>query len=195
MSESDKKHWDKITRDLVTLKNNSETMIDLAYSALLLNSSYLANVVSNMEEYVDELHIEFQKEVLKRTEVETDPSELLGIIMMGNVTERIADAASEIAEVVLRGIEPHPVLGSMIQDADETVEQIMVQEGSPVAGETLRDAQIAEETGRWVLYIRRNNNWIKPRPSTRLESGDLVIASGYKEGEADLEQLLTGSTE
>jgi len=42
LSESDRRHWEKITRELVTLKNTSEMMIDLAYSALLLNNNYLA---------------------------------------------------------------------------------------------------------------------------------------------------------
>ncbi|MBN2253946.1 MAG: hypothetical protein JW701_09620, partial [Kosmotogaceae bacterium] len=136
--------------------------------------------------------INFQQEVLSRTDEETDPKELLGIIRMGNVTERIADAANEIAEVVLRGVEPHPILGMVIQDAEETVENVIVSEDSPVAGKTLREAQIADETGMWVLYIRRNNRWMRPRPSTRLEPGDLVVASGYSEGEEDFKQLLSG---
>jgi len=192
LSEADRQHWEKITRDLVTLKDTSEMMMDLAYSALLLNSSYLAEVVMNLEEKMDELHINFQQEVLSRTDEETDPKELLGIIRMGNVTERIADAANEIAEVVLRGVEPHPILGMVIQDAEETVENVIVSENSPVAGKTLREAQIADETGMWVLYIRRNNRWMRPRPSTRLEPGDLVVASGYSEGEEDFKQLLSG---
>jgi uncharacterized protein with PhoU and TrkA domain len=195
LSEADKLHWEKITRELVTLKNTSEMMMDLAYSALLLKSSYLAQEVMELEERMDELHIDFQSEVLSRTDEETDPKELLGIIRMGNVTERIADAASEIAEVVLRGGEPHPILGMVIQDAEETVEHVTVTEESVVAGKTLREAQIADETGMWVLYIRRSNRWMRPRPSTRLEPGDLVVASGYSEGEEDFKQLITGKKE
>lgn len=195
MSDSDERHWERITRELVTLKNTSEMMMDLAYSALLLNSSYLAEEVMALEESMDELHIDFQSEVLRRTEEETDPRELLGIIRMGNVTERIADAASEIAEVVLRGGEPHPILGMVIQDAEETVEHVVISADSVVANKTLRDAQIADETGMWVLYIRRGNRWMRPRPGTRLEPGDLVVASGYSEGEEDFKQLLTGKKE
>jgi uncharacterized protein with PhoU and TrkA domain len=167
-------------------------MIDLAYSALLLNNNYLAEEVMTLEERMDALHIDFQKEVLSRTDEETDPKMLLGIIRMGNVTERIADAANEIAEVVLRGGEPHPILGMVIQDAEETVEHVVVGENSVVAGKTLKAAEIAEETGMWVLYIRRGNRWMRPRPSTRLEPGDLVVASGYSEGEDDFKQLLSG---
>jgi uncharacterized protein with PhoU and TrkA domain len=195
LSESDRRHWEKITRDLVTLKDTSEMMMDLAYSALLLNSSYLAEVVMNLEERMDELHIDFQIEVLSRTEEETDPKELLGILRMGNVTERIADAANEIAEVVLRGVEPHPILGMVIQGAEETVENVIVSASSTVAGKTLREAEVAEETGMWVLYIRRDNKWMRPRPSTTLEPGDLVVASGYSEGEEDFKQLLSGKKE
>jgi len=194
LSESDRAHWEKITRDLVTLKNTSELMIDIAYSALLLNSRYLAEVTVNMEERMDKLHIDFQKEVLSRTEGETDPLELIGIIRMGNVTERIADAASEIAEVVLRGVEPHPVLGMMIQDAEETVERVVVGSDSLVVGKTLKEARVAEETGMWIFYIRRNDHWMRAKPSTRLEPGDLVVASGYSEGEEDFTQLITGKT-
>lgn len=191
----DLQHWEEITRDLVILKDTSEMMIDLAYSSVLLNSRYLAEEVQMLEEQMDELHIEFQCRVLGRTEESVDPKALLGLIRMGSVTERIADAAAEIAEVVLRGIEPHPILQMVIQDAEETVERVTVSEDSPIAGMTLKDAEIADETGMWILIIRRGTNWIRPLPSTVLLPGDVVIASGYCEGEEDFKQLLTGKSE
>ena len=192
MSKADMDHWRRITQDLVKLKNTSEMMIDLAYTAVLLNSRYIAEEVQLLEEQMDELHIDFQCRVLTRTEEDANPRDLLGIIRMGNITERIADAAAEIAEVVLRGIEPHPVLEMVIQDAEETVERVVVGEGSPVAGKTLKEAAIADETGMWVLVIRRDNKWIRPGPDTVLLPGDVVIASGYSEGEEDFKNLLTG---
>ncbi len=191
MSDS-KQHWEKITRDLVTLKDTSEMMMDLAYSALLMNNSYLAEEVMVQEEHMDTLHIELQSEILRCSDDKTNPEELLGLIRMGNVTERIADAASEIAEIVLRGVEPHPILGMVIQDAEETVEHVTVSASSPLVGKSLKEAQIADETGMWVLYIRRGNRWMRPKPTTVLEAGDLVVASGYSEGEEDFKQLLRG---
>jgi len=185
-------HWQRVTRDLVKLKNTSEMMMDLAYSAVLLNSRYLAEEVQLLEEQMDQLHIDAQCRALSRTEEEVDPRDLLGIIRMGNVTERIADAAAEIAEVVLRGIEPHPILQMVIQDAEETVERVTVSADSPLVGKTLKEAAIADETGMWVLVIRRDNKWIRPRPDTVLMAGDVVIASGYSEGEEDFKRLLTG---
>jgi len=192
LSKADMEHWQRVTRDLVKLKNTSEMMMDLAYSAVLLNSRYLAEEVQLLEEQMDQLHIDAQCRALSRTEEEVDPRDLLGIIRMSNVTERIADAAAEIAEVVLRGIEPHPILQMVIQDAEETVERVIVSADSPLVGKTLKEAAIADETGMWVLVIRRDNKWIRPRPDTVLMAGDVVIASGYSEGEEDFKRLLTG---
>ncbi|MCW4049711.1 MAG: hypothetical protein NWE89_08235 [Candidatus Bathyarchaeota archaeon] len=195
MISSDIRHWEEVTRNLVTLKDTSEMMMDLAYSAVLLNNRFLAEEVMLLEEQMDTLHIDFQRRVLSRTEEEVDPMDLLGIIRMGNVTERIADAAAEIAEVVLRGIEPHPILRMVIQDAEETVERVTVSKDSPVVGKTLRESRIPEETGMWVLVVRRGSQWIRPKPNTILMADDIVIASGYSEGEEDLQLLLAGETE
>jgi uncharacterized protein with PhoU and TrkA domain len=192
LSSLDRAHWERITEDLVTLKDTSEMMMDLAYSALLLNSSFLAEEVMMLEEQMDELHISFQIRVLSRTEEETEPEALLGIIRMGNVTERIADAAAEIAEVVLRGEEPHRILTMVIQDAEETVERAVVGKASQIAGKSLKEAEIPDETGMWVLVIRRGPLWIRPKPSTMILPGDVIIASGYSEGEEDFKQLVEG---
>ncbi len=188
----DKELFERICNYLVELKDTSEMMIDLAYSSLLLNSRYLAEEVRLLEERVDRLHTEFELLVLSsRCDVE-DVKGLLGLIRMGVVTERIADAAAEIAEVVLRGGEPHPVLSMVIQDADETVERAVVGEGSSIEGKTLKEARIPEETGMWVLVVRRGERWMRPRPETVLQVGDVIIASGYAEGEEDFKKLVSG---
>ena len=180
---------ERICNDLVELKDTSEMMIDLAYSALLLNSRYLAEEVLMLEDSMDRLHTEFELLVLQGKGEPEETRGLLGLIRMGVVTERIADAAAEIAEVVLRSVEPHPVLRMVIQDAEETVERFIVTDGSSVVGKTLKEAKIPEETGMWVLVIRRGDRWIRPRPRTAIQAGDVIIASGYAEGEEDLKNL------
>lgn len=184
--------FERICDDLVELKDTSEMMMDLAYSALLLNSRYLAEEVRLLEERVDRLHTEFELLVLSSRGEDEDEKGLLGLIRMGVVTERIADAAAEIAEVVFRGGEPHPVLSMVIQDAEETVERVVVGEGSSIEGKTLKEARIPEETGMWVLVVRRGDRWMRPRPQTILQAGDVIIASGYAEGEEDFKELVGG---
>ena len=189
---SDMQLFEKICTDLVELKDTSEMMMDLAYSALLLNSKELAEEVLMLEDKVDNLQTEFELLVLSGSADLENTRGLLGLIRMGVVTERIADAASEIAEVVLRSEETHPILRMVIQDAEETVERVTVPEGSPLAGVTLKEARIPEETGMWVLVVRRGNRWIKPQPNLSIQVGDIVIVSGYSEGEEDFKRLVTG---
>lgn len=184
--------FEKIAQDLVELKNTSEMMMDLAYSALLLNSRYLAEEVRLLENRVDHLHTEFELLVLSSRVESEENRGLLGLIRMGVVTERIADAAAEIAEVVLRGGEPHPILSMVIQDAEETVETAILGGGSVLVGKTLKESRIPEETGMWVLVVKRDERWIRPRPGLMLQIGDVVIASGYAEGEADFQSLISG---
>jgi uncharacterized protein with PhoU and TrkA domain len=105
------------------------------------------------------------------------------------VTENIADAAAQIAEVVLREIKPHPVLALAIEEAEETVVHVQVSKESPLVGKTLREAQVHEETGMWVLVVRRGGKWVRPSPDLKINAGDVLIASGYAEGGEDLKKL------
>lgn len=189
MSRKRQKYFEEIVERFVELKDTSELMIDLAYSSLLLNSKELAEDVQRLEEHVDKLHTDFELHVLSSGFKKEEAKGLLGLIRLGVVTEKIADAAAEIAEVVLRGIEPHPVLKLAIEEAEETVTYAQVAENSPLARVALREARIPKETGMWVLAIRRENIWIRPKPNTTIKSGDVLIASGYAEGEEALKKL------
>ena len=187
-------HFKKIVDKLVFLKDTSELMIDLAYSSLLLNSQALAEEVAALENHMDNLHTEFERLVLSSGFTPEESKDFLGLIRLGVVTEEIADAAMEIADVVLRGLEPHPILKLVIEEAEETVTKVTVSETSTLVGKKIRDAQLQEETGMWVLVIRRGNWWLRPRPETVIQAGDTLIAAGYAEGEADFEALVSGDS-
>lgn len=181
-----------IANKLTILKDTSELMIDLAYSSLLLNSPKLAEEVMMLEEHVDKLHVEFELLVLSSGIKKEEARDFLGLMRVGMGTERIADAAARIAEVVLRGLKPHLVLKLVIEEAEETVTRIQVTKNSLLVSKSLRDAKIPEETGMWVLVIRRENRWLRPKPETKILAGDILVASGYAEGEEDLKKLASG---
>ncbi|MBO3839822.1 MAG: TrkA C-terminal domain-containing protein [Thermoproteota archaeon] len=191
--QSSHESFKEIVEKFVELKNTSELMIDLAYSALLLNSKELAEGVYKLEEYVDKLHTEYELAVLLSKFKEEEVKGILGLIRLGVVTEEIADAAAEIAEVVLREIEPHPVMKLVIEEADETATYVSVSEGSPLVNKTLREARIPEETGMQVLAIKRGERYIRPRPDLTINVGDVIIASGFAEGEENLKKLASPS--
>jgi uncharacterized protein with PhoU and TrkA domain len=183
----------EIANKLADLKNISELMISLAYTSLFLNSKDLAKEVQMLENRIDKMQIEFELLVLSSEFKPEEAKNFLGLIRLAEVTERIADAGSKIAEVVLRGLKPHPVLKLVIEEAEETVSRIQIAKLSLLVGKTLREAQIPERTGMWVLVIRRNGKWLRPKPETVMQHNDVLVASGYAEGEADFERLALGS--
>jgi len=189
---SEKEILEGVTNKLVELKDDSETAMDLAYSSLLLNNTYLAEEVQLLQQSVNGTSLELERMLLSCGLRAEDADGVIGLIRMGIIAERITHAASEIAQIVLRGIEPHPVLRMVIQSADETVDSVLVSKWSPFVGKTLKETQIPAETGWWILVIKRGDKWIRPKASTVLQEGDLVIASGYADGEEDFKQLLSG---
>jgi uncharacterized protein with PhoU and TrkA domain len=185
----EQERFEEIVSRFVELKDTSELMINLAYSALLLNNRELAEEVQRLEEYVDQLHTNFELLALTSDFKKEEASGFLGLIRLGVATEKIADAAAEMAEVVLRGIEPHPVLKLTIKEAEETVTQACVTDNSPLINKTLKEARVNEETGMWVLAIRRGGKTLRPKADSRIQAGDVLIASGYAQGVDDLKKL------
>jgi uncharacterized protein with PhoU and TrkA domain len=183
------KQFEEIVARLAELKDTSELMMDLAYTALMFNSRELAEEVERLEEYVDNLHTTFELLVLKSDFKKEEASGFLGLIRLGVVTEKIADAAAEMAEVVLRGIETHPVLKLTIKEAEETVIQACVTADSPLVDKTLKEARVHEETGMWIQVIRRGQKIRRPKGDSKIQAGDVLIASGYSEGADDLRKL------
>lgn len=194
MTPQIQKPFVKIVKKLVELKDTSELMMDLAYSSLLLSSKELAEEVEALEKRMDNLHTEFELLVLASGFKPEDSKDFLGLIRLGVATENIADAAAEIAGVVLRGLEPHPILKDVIEEAEETVTRVQVLKKSTLVGKSLRDMKLPEETGMWVLAVRRGKKWVRPKPGLTLKVGDFLIASGYAEGEEDLKKLASGES-
>jgi uncharacterized protein with PhoU and TrkA domain len=186
---TEQKQFEEIVARFVELKDTSELMMDLAYSSLLLNNRDLAEEVQRLEEYMDKLHTDFELLALTSDFKKEEAAGFLGLIRLGVATEKIADAAAEMAEVVLRGIEPHPVLKLTIKEAEETVTQACVTDNSPIIGKTFKEARVHEETGLWVLAIRRGEKTLRPKADTKIQLGDIIIASGYAEGVDDLRKL------
>ena len=189
MSQQNQATFEEIVERLVELKDTSELMIDLAYSSLLLNNRELAEEVQSLEERVDKLHTDFELLVLRSEFKKEEAKGFLGLIRLGVATEKIADAAAQISEVVLRGIEPHPVLQLSIREAEETVAYVPVTKNSQLVDKALVEARIPEETGMWILAIRRGNKYVRPKPDSKIEAGDVLIASGYAEGVESLRKL------
>ncbi|MFQ5837826.1 MAG: potassium channel family protein [Thermoplasmata archaeon] len=178
---------------LLKMKDTSELMIDLAYSALLYDNEEIARQVMELEERVDDWDQEVQRMAVERSIQDRDVEKALVFIRLADSIENIADGAVLIADVVLRDIEPHPVVAAALRESDTTIATVKVPRGSPAADRTLGEMKIASETGMWVIAIRRGKDWAYgPDENTTIREGDLLIVRGPIEGEEELRGFVGG---
>lgn len=164
--------------DLLAMKNRSELMLDLAYSALLADNKQLAQAVVDLEVWMDEQQFRLQRQALANV-ASKDLDRVLTIIRLAESLEVIGDSAREIADVVLRDVEPHPVLRLATAEADANIFQVYIATDSGLDGTTLGEQRLASEVGAWVVAIQRDAEWIiGPDARTQLLAGDNLYARG-----------------
>jgi len=179
---------ERLATMLAQMKDLSEMMIDLAYSALLYGSEEIADYVLEMEEKMDRLHTEFELTVLELRE--TRPAKgILGLIRLSLTAEELADAAAMMADIVKKGVRAHHVVRMAMERAEETIVATEVAEISVLCGKSLGEIGLEDDIGMRVIAVKRGDSWTyNPQDSFVLNPEDLIIARGYAEGR---EKLLT----
>lgn len=180
---------------LIEMKDVSELMVDLSYSAILFDSKEIALEVINLEESMNKLVYQARiQSVLGARRIE-EAEAMSGMLQVAEAAERIANSASDIAKLILKDIRFPAKLKRVFPEAEEIVTRIIVSQGSELAGRTLGDLKVQSTTGMQVIAIRRGKGWIyDPDKTTRVEGGDILIARGPEAGE-DILSLMAGSAE
>lgn len=175
---------------VVEMKNKSELSVGLAYSAVLFYNKDIADEVRIIEEEMDHMKYELQHWVLECARHVEDVDILRGLLHLANALETISDAAYEIADIVLRDIELHPIITMAVRESDEVITRINVADCSPIVNKTLGELKLETETGMHVMVIKRGSRWIyRPSARTMIESDDVLIARGSLDGEAQLIEM------
>ena len=179
---------------IILMKDMSELAVDLAYGAMLFDSRGVAEEVRELEAEVDALKSRFEAWTLRAAARVEDPVQLRGLVHLASATEVISDAAVEISEGVLRGIDAHPVVAAAIEESDEVIVRLSVAPDAALAGTTLGGEDVKTRTGMRVIAVRRGDDdaeWVvQPGPGTELRGGDTVIAKGTRAGAERLGELV-----
>jgi voltage-gated potassium channel len=79
-------------------------------------------------------------------------------------------------------------------DIEYRLEEVELPTGSPIAGQTLRDAHVRDRTGALVLAMRGAHGGFttNPPPESVMEAGHILIAIGTSAQLAALEDLVAG---
>jgi len=181
-----------IQKMIIELKNKVELMIDLAYSAVMLNDKEIAEEVLRMEEYIDWLLLQYEDAVLSLIlrETNSDKLQIIGLLRFGKSLEEIADSAARIAENIMRGLESHYILAKVAEEGGEFVSVFKVEEGSILANKTISQTGIEKKFDVQIIAVRRGDQWIfDPKDDFVILPGDVLIIRGFVESLDDLRKI------
>jgi len=140
---------------LIEMKDVSELMVDLSYSAILFDNKEIALEVINLEESMNKLVYQARiQSVLGARRLE-EAEAMSGMLQVAEAAERIANSASDIAMLILKDIKFPAKLKRVFPEAEEVVTRVIVSQGSELAGHTLGELKVQSTTGMQVIAIRR----------------------------------------
>jgi uncharacterized protein with PhoU and TrkA domain len=184
-----------VRETLIQMKDISELMIDLAYSAALFHNRELAEEVMTLESKVDDLVYLLNMNLMLAARDREDAEKLSGVAKIGSLTNAISDAAADIASLVLHGIMVHPAVRVAFQRAEEHLIRVKVDEDSFLAGKTVDDLELASEVGVDIIAIRRGEIWhINPDKEILLPE-DVLVARGTADGLESLSKAAKGEVD
>jgi len=108
----------------------------------------------------------------------------------------LSDRLARLVGTILEGAYFQPVQSEHVETVlseGTLLEWYAVDDGSPVAGETLGSAGIGRETGATVIAIQREDEVLSsPSSDTEMKAGDTLVVVGDRESCDALEAMLSG---
>lgn len=182
---------------LTEMKDISELITDLAYSAILFDNEDIAQEVKYLEVRMDTLNYEIRMIAMMAARTKEDAEQLSGILQVAEAAESISNAAGDIVDLLLYSdMERRPILPALLKKAEEKIHQINVKDTSKACDQSIGSLEIETEAGIRVIAIRRKDHWLyNPSAKTQLQAGDSLIVRGTDEGYKNLRGFLHGKSE
>jgi len=175
------------------MKNLSELMIDLAYSAALFNDKELAEDVLELENRVDTLTYLLDMEIMIATRDPDDAEALAGVSKVASAADKISDAAADIAAIVTQNIGVHPIISEVFEKVEERLTRAKVSKASILVDKQIGELDLAARMGVDIIAICRNKDWIiDPKDTESIKIEDVLIARGAPSGVKEFKALAEG---
>ena len=175
---------------LAKIKNLTTLMVDLAYASLLSKDASLAKEVLKLESEVDVLSYRLQMSLMLIARDAEDAASLQSILRAAVATDKMSDAVGDIAQMVLEGMEIHPIIPEALQELSEPIAFVPIAPGSPIGRKSLASLKAETKMGISILAIKRGDKLIVSPPlSDRISPGDVLIVRGARSGLEKLKKL------
>ena len=179
---------------IVEIKDTTELVVDLAYSALLFDNEDIAEEVLELEDKILNLLRQIRIVCILAARRVDEAESVSSILQIADAAHRIGNAAGDIASLVLRGFKlPREFVNLILYYSEETSVKAVVSENSEIANRTLGEVKLHTRTGMRVIAIKRGFEWIfNPDRDTKILIGDVLFARGDVEGIPKFFELVTG---
>ena len=182
-------------KDLLTeMKDISELIIDLAYSAVLFDNEDMAEEVKYLDVRMDKLNYDIRMMAMMAARTKEDAEQLAGILQVAEAAESISNVAGDIVKMLKD--KTRPIIPKILNKADEKIFRVEVSKNSKACDQEIGDLKVESETGMRIIAIRRGDFWIyNPQSDSKIMANDWLIARGTDEGFDDLNKFLKGKME
>lgn len=169
-----------IKENLLRMKDMSETMLDLAYTAVFLHDKNVAKQVEEMNKEMRQLEEDTLKILLKIKESDEDR---MGIIDLADYMRDVAQTAVNIANLPMTE-NFGEIARDFLEETDETIITGVISPDSEVVNKPLSFSKIRSKTRVRILCIKRKGKWVfKIGKDTVLYPDDFVVAVGSPDSE------------
>jgi len=178
-----------IKENILRMKDMSEIMSDLAYSALFLQDRKISAEVNRLYQEVQQLEEDTLKMLFRIKE--SDEKRMIILNITGFIRD-IANASVQIAKLVDSEKFP-PVIKDILKESDKRVLTETIVGKSPLVGRTIGGSRVEISTKARILAIYRKKKWMfDVNDDTRLLTRDLLVAVGDVEAEKILKDVASG---
>jgi uncharacterized protein with PhoU and TrkA domain len=168
---------------LIEMKDISELMVDLAYSAVLFESNAIAEEVIELEERMNDLVYLARITSMMSVRRLEDAEPMSGLLQLAEASERISNQAADIAKNIIRHVSFSANLRKALPEAEEATHRTVVATGSLLDGVRLGDIKLQSTTGIRIIMIRRMRQRIyDPDKHAVLRAGDVLVGRGPEYG-------------
>lgn len=175
---------------LTEMKNTSDWMMDLARASLLFEDRELAGKVRELELKMDKLMYEIRTVAVLAARNAEEARKIAGVLQIASAAEALSNSTGDMVDLVLRGMEIHPVVKGALLRCEERISQVTVGEGSALLHKKLEELELPSRIGVRLLAVRREKEWhVPPPPDMELREGDLLVARGPEGGISVLQRL------
>ena len=178
-----------IKQNFLEMKNLSELMVDLAYSALFLQDKSVALEVEQMYEHIKMLEDDTTKLLFRIKE--SDERRMLILDLIDQI-KNLSNAAMHIAKLVTSEEVPG-IIKEALSQTDERIIVLEVSAKSSLCDRSVGTMHLGTRTGARIRAIRRKGDWLfKIDEGTVIHAKDQLVATGTDGAEKRLAEWAAG---